>query len=65
MNNLFSKELIESCQFSWKDLNGKTLEISVNSSVDSLANEMITVVMGLDKVSGVAYLLHQERKVGV
>lgn len=63
MSNFFSKELVESFMFSLNDLNGKTLEISVGSSVDSIAKEMITVVMGLDKTTGNIYVLHQDRKV--
>lgn len=62
---MFKKELLDSHIFNWKDINGKTLEISVNSSVDSIAKEMVTVVMGYEKATGVCYLLHQERKVGV
>lgn len=37
MTNFFSKELVDSCVFNWNELNGKTLEISVGSSVDSIA----------------------------
>lgn len=49
-------------EFNWKDLNGKTLELVVKTDTDSLAKEMVTVVMGYCKEDGNTYVIHTETK---
>jgi hypothetical protein len=48
--------------FDWKELDGKKLKISVGESIDSLAKEMTTVVVGYEKKTGNMYTLHAETK---
>lgn len=49
-------------EFQWKDLDGKTLEFVVQSAVDSLYKEEVTVVMGYCKEDGNTYVIHTETK---
>jgi hypothetical protein len=44
--------------FDWKQLDGKTLYMKTETSVDDLAKEMITVVMGQDVNTGHQYVVH-------
>lgn len=40
--------------FNWQDLHKKTLEIHVNDTDEAM------VVMGLDRTTGILYMLHSE-----
>lgn len=44
--------------FDWKQLDGKTLHMKTETSIDDLAKEMITVVMGQDVNTGIQYVVH-------
>jgi hypothetical protein len=60
--NLFTKETLEKCTFSWQELNGKTLEISVARHYDDIAKESLTTVIGRCKTTGKCYVLVNEIK---
>ena len=59
---MINKQLFENCTFNWTELHGKELKISVGQSIDNLAKEMITVVMGYEESTGKYYTIHQEVK---
>lgn len=61
MSGLISKECIDRCCFNWKDLDGKTVVVKVNSSFDELTKEMVTIAMAFDD-NGYAYVVHSESK---
>jgi len=42
----------------WKSLDGKNLEIQVGT--DKATSRESTVVVGLDRETGIAYVLHEE-----
>ena len=44
--------------FDWKQLDGKTLYMKTETSIDDLAKEMITVVVGIDVNTGHQYVIH-------
>lgn len=58
MNELFSQEQLDNCQFKWSNLAGKELVISVGEYPDELGKGMHVCVVGIDKTDGKCYVLH-------
>lgn len=53
MIDLFTKEMIEKCQLSWRDLDGKTLKIKV------IETEGWKFIYGIDMATNKIYLIDQ------
>jgi hypothetical protein len=63
MNPLFSRDLLAKCQFKWQNLAGKELliqvgEVPVEGQPDELGKGMHICVIGIDKTTGISYVLH-------
>lgn len=58
MTAVFSKDLLDKCQFKWQELAGKELLIKVGHYPDELGKGMHVCVVGVDKSDGKCYVLH-------
>lgn len=58
MNTLFTKDLLSKSIFKWKELAEKELLIRVGTTPDELGKGMRVCVIGVDKTSGISYVLH-------
>lgn len=58
MNELFSQDLLDNSIFKWQELAGKELLIRVGTYPDELGKGMHVCVMGVDKTTGISYVLH-------
>lgn len=58
MTSLFTKELLDNSTFKWQNLAGKELLIQVGEYPDELGKGMHICVVGVDKSTGISYVLH-------
>lgn len=62
MNPLFTQEMLDKSIFNWQELEGKELLIRVGHYPDELGKGMHVCMMGMDKTTGISYVLHTEFK---
>ena len=62
MTSLFTKDTLSKSTFKWQELAGKELQITVGHYPDELGKGMHVCVMGMDKTTGISYVLHTEFK---
>lgn len=58
MTTVFSKGLLSKSTFKWQELAGKELQITVGHCPDELGKGMYLTVLGVDKTTGISYVLH-------
>ena len=58
MTSVFSQELLSKSIFKWQELAGKELLIKVGTTPDELGKGMHVCVIGVDKTTGIIYVLH-------
>lgn len=58
MNTLFSQDILDKSTFKWQELAGKELLIRVGTTPDELGKGMHVCVIGVDKTTGISYVLH-------
>ena len=58
MNQLFTQDILSKSIFKWQELAGKELLIRVGEVPDELGKGMHVCVIGMDKTTGVSYVLH-------
>lgn len=58
MTSLFTQDILDSSTLKWQNLAGKELLIKVVTTPDELAKGMHICVIGVDKTSGISYILH-------
>lgn len=58
MNPLFTKEMLDKSLFKWQNLAGKELLIKVGESPDEYGKGVHVCVVGVDKTTGISYVLH-------
>ena len=58
MNQLFTQDILSKSIFKWQELAGKELLIQVGEYPDELGKGMHVCVMGVDKTTGISYVLH-------
>lgn len=60
--NLFTKEGLIKATFNWRDLSGKTLQITVATHFDDVYEQNLLVVIGQDTSDGKLYHLYSEQR---
>lgn len=58
MTSVFSQELLSKSIFKWQELAGKELLIKVGTTPDELGKGMHVCAIGVDKTTGIIYVLH-------
>lgn len=58
MTAVFNKDLLSKSTFKWQELAGKELLIQVGTTPDELGKGMHVCVIGVDKTTGISYVLH-------
>lgn len=58
MTSLFTQDILDNSTFKWQNLAGKELLIKVGTTPDELGKGVHVCVVGVDKTSGISYVLH-------
>lgn len=58
MSSLFAEEVLDKPTFKWQNLAGKELLIKVGEYPDEYGKGMHVCVIGIDKTTGISYVLH-------
>lgn len=58
MSPLFTQDILDNYTFKWQNLAGKELLIKVGEVPDELGESTHVCVIGVDKTTGISYVLH-------